>query len=94
MIDLRLYLGDAMELQVQVMADVVENRAALIQDLNDAIQLGARHSAAPGRGYARKRADLSRSSRHEQHASYADGMYKIKTPPNVILDPRLLSCRP
>jgi hypothetical protein len=60
LVDLHLHLGDAMELQVQVMPDVVENAAALVQDFDDPIELSTRDSAVYTCRYSGKRPDPSR----------------------------------
>src|SRR5688572_16693055 len=69
MVDLRLHLGDATELQVEVVPDVVQNVAALVQDLNDTVELGACHSAARACRYTRKRTDLSGNARHRRRGN-------------------------
>jgi hypothetical protein len=84
MIDLRLHLGDTVKLQIQVVADIVKNPAALVQDLNRAIELGAGDTTAPWFRDARKPRNLARAMKYQGGGMLNERLYKIKTAPASI----------
>jgi hypothetical protein len=88
MIDLRLHLGDTVKLQIQVVADVVKNPAALVQDLNRAIELGAGDTTALWFRDARKPRDLARATRYQGGGMLNEwGVQNQDSAPEVTPDP-------